>query len=233
MRCHEGQRSKLGVAALVAVIGLAACTVQTERVEPACFRELPVAVVRHGGSAGTAFRVGPGLWVTCRHVLPAHAASCVLDGTRRDIVRRNDGRGIGGDWSVLELARPELDPMTAALVVDGSAGEGETVWAAGFPAAATSAGPHVIHGRLQGELTGLGGMRRLDSHGEVALPGMSGAPVVRCGPAGEPVVVGVLHGHVEIGTSWAGLFTTTSLASAVVVQVDLRHAVERVGGNRR
>lgn len=231
MRCFARVPSKLAIAALVAATGLLACTVQTARVEPVCFREVPIAVLVHGRVAGTTFRVGPGLWVTCRHVLPAHATSCEVDGTRREIVRRCDGRGIGGDWSVLELARPELDPFATALVVGATVGEGEEVWTAGFPDGITHAGPHVIHGRLQGNLTGLGGMRRLDGGGAVALPGMSGAPVVRRGRSGEPQVVGVLHGHVEIGTSWAGLITTTSLASAVVAQRDLRDAVERYLGS--
>jgi hypothetical protein len=68
----------------------------------------------------------------------------------------------------------------------------------------------------------------MDGDQAVSLPGMSGSPVVRWIESSEPRVIGVLHGHAEIGTSWAGLVTTTSFASCVVVDMEMHVAVEEI-----
>jgi hypothetical protein len=197
---------------------------------PVDVRQLPVAVIARGGAHGTAFRVAPGVWVTCKHVLPEATGDCHLAGVPRSIHRIERGGGDGGDWCVVQLTRPELDPTAATLAFADGYRNGDQVWRVGFPRADARNGPAVIDGVLKEPLPGKE-FAHVDSPGNVARPGMSGGPVIRRAEVGGVEVVGINQGHVDIETTWFFLFGSTRTVTTVVVDPALRQAVARMVAN--
>ncbi|MCA3007476.1 MAG: trypsin-like peptidase domain-containing protein [Phycisphaerales bacterium] len=215
----------------------AACSGPVARARPQCLQEVPIAVIcfeeATGTATGTAFRAGPGVWVTARHGVPANPRSCLVNGTRREVHALAVGVGKGGDWCVLKLQRPELDPFTASASFDTPVGDDLEVWAVGYIEENRRDVVRSVCGRISDSVDGPEDMRKrmfigLEADQDVSTPGMSGAPVIALDDSGGPSVVGIWMGWRERRTTWAGLIRTTSVAGLVVVDPELPIAVDRM-----
>lgn len=211
----------------------AACSGPYHALQPPCLRDVPAAVMLCGNGKGTAFRVGPGVWVTSRHGMPDVPQWCLVDGVRREVIAYTAGEGRGGDWSIVKLARPEIDPVRTSARFAASLDGFEKAWAVGFKMSDRLEVACVVGGRIAESVDAPQDMRTrkfigLQDDHEPIIPGMSGAPVVAIDDNGSPVVVGVWCGWIEMETTWAGLIRSTSVASLVVIDPDLPVAVERM-----
>jgi hypothetical protein len=226
------QMTKVWVGFPMAVVA-AACIGPMERLRPACLHDVPVAVMICGDNKSTAFRVGPGVWVTSRHGMPDHPQSCFIDGVRRDVIAFTKGEGKGGDWSIVKLTDPELDPSTSVARFSASCEGLSETWAVGFTGSGQDDLACFASGRIALAVDAPHDLRTrtfvgLESHQDPIIPGMSGAPVMVIEESGTPLVVGVWCGWIEMRTTWAGLIRTTSVAGLVVVDPDLPIAVDRM-----
>lgn len=212
---------------------VAACSGPVERLRPSCLRDVPIAVMICGDNKSTSFRVGPGVWVTSRHGMPDHPQSCFVDGVRRDVIAFAAGEGKGGDWSIVKLAHPELDPSPSVARFSASVEGLAETWAVGFKGGGQNDVACFVCGRIAAAVDAPHDLRMrkfvgLESHQDPIIPGMSGAPVMVVEESGAPRVVGVWCGWIEVGTTWAGLIRTTNVASLVVVDPELPIAVDRM-----
>ncbi|MBM3960815.1 MAG: trypsin-like peptidase domain-containing protein [Planctomycetes bacterium] len=143
------------------------------------------------------------------------------------------GAGKGGDWCVLKLQRPELDPFTASARFATPVGDDVEVWAVGYIEENRRDVVRAVCGRMSDSVDGPEDMRKrrfigLEADEDFRIPGMSGAPVMMLDDSGGPFVVGVWMGFSERRTTWAGLIQTTSVAGLVVVDPELPIAVDRM-----
>jgi hypothetical protein len=201
---------------IAAGICLAGCVAPSKVAGHGDLWELPVAVIEVSGCTGTAFCVGPGIWVTCRHIFREEPTSCTVYGRTRAVRRFSWGEGDAGDWCVLALDPAPLAPFMSTLKYAGSPQRNETVWCVGFPRGDATRGPYVLQATVGAPLPDFG-MVRVDNPNEVTQGGMSGGPVVRRTEAGALEVVGLVSAHVDYERRILGLFTLPGQTSAIAV----------------
>jgi hypothetical protein len=152
---------------------------------------------------------------------------------RRELIALAVGVGKGGDWSVVKLNRPELDPITTSARFATSIVDDVDLWAVGYTEANRRDVVRAVCGRISDAVDGPDDMRKRkflfqEAGQDVNIPGMSGAPVIAVDDSGDAFVVGVWFGWMETHTTWAGLIRSTSVASLVVIDPELPVAVERM-----